>query len=84
MIKPTKYLDLDSCVINVAAAALKELSVGPLRYDELLRRIESSLSDRARFVFSYALGLCYLMRLVDYDDAADVLFRTAPGKTAGV
>ena len=74
MIRPTKYLDLDACVINVAAHVLARLSaVSVLTYDELLKSVETTLTPRARNEFVLALDLLYLLGRISYHEETDTL-----------
>lgn len=77
MIRPTKYLDLDACVINVAAHVLSKFSeVSVLTYDELLKSVEANLTPRARNEFILALDLLYLLGRVSYHEETDTLCAT--------
>ena len=74
MIRPTRYLDLDACVINVAAHVLARLSVvSVMTYDELLKSVEISLTPRARNEFVLALDLLYLLGRISYHEETDTL-----------
>lgn len=83
MIRPTKYLDLDACVINVAAHVLARLSaVNVLTYDELLKSVETTLTPRARNEFIIALDLLYLLGRISYQEDTDTLCGTLPDSRA--
>jgi len=83
MIRPTKYLDLESCVINVAAHILSRLSdVGVSTYDELLKSVETSLTPRAKSEFILALDLLYLLGRVSYQEETDTLCAIPPEAVA--
>lgn len=83
MIRPTKYLDLDACVINVAAHMLTRLSaVNVLTYDELLKSVETTLTPRARNEFILALDLLYLLGRISYQEVTDTLCATLPDARA--
>lgn len=74
MIRPTKYLDLDACVVNIAAHVLSELSsTNVMTYDELLKSVETTLTPRARNEFVFALDLLYLLGRVSYHEETDTL-----------
>jgi hypothetical protein len=74
MIQPAKYLDLNTCVLRVAAEILLELQdskVIPL--DELNAVICSQVGDAARFNFIPSLSFLFLLGKLDYDSEADVI-----------
>jgi hypothetical protein len=74
MIRPTKYLNLNTCVLRIAAQILLELRdarIIPL--DELDATIRSQIGDTARFNFIPALSFLFLLGKLDYDDKADVV-----------
>ncbi|MBV9868747.1 MAG: hypothetical protein JO316_25600 [Abitibacteriaceae bacterium] len=74
MIRPTKYLDLDTCVINVAAAIIAELQRTPaIPLDELNEVIAVQISEDAKINFFPALSLLYITGKLDYDDNADAI-----------
>ena len=74
MIRPTKYLDLDSCVLNIAAHVLRKLSSSVvLTYDEVLRSVETTLTPRARTDFPLAIDFLFLLGRVNYDEGTDTL-----------
>jgi hypothetical protein len=72
MIQPTKYLDLNVCVVGIAAEVLVALrSNQNMHYCELMGFVQSRMSDAARFNFSLALDLLFLFGLIDYHDDTD-------------
>ena len=74
MIRPTKYLDLDTCVLRVAAIVLSELQLSrvvPL--DELDIIVRSRAGEAARFNFLPALSFLFLVGRLDYDDNSDTI-----------
>ena len=83
MIRPTKHLDLDTCILNVAAHALSILKgAGAMQYDGLLKMLQATLSKRIRFEFVLALDLLYLAGRIEYDEDTDavVLVPTPEGR----
>ena len=77
MIRPTRLLDLDACVVNVAAHVLTRLSVvSVMTYDELLASVETDLTPRARNDFVLALDLLYLLGRIGYHDETDTIQAT--------
>ena len=74
MIRPTKYLDLDACVVNIAAHVLSRLSsTNVMTYDELLKSVVTSLTPRAKNDFVLALDLLYLLGRVSYHEESDTV-----------
>ena len=74
MIVPTKYLDLDTSLIRVAALTLSTLrEMGAVPYRELNQRVEDELGDDARLNLPPALGLLYTLGQIDYDPGADAV-----------
>jgi hypothetical protein len=72
MIRPTKYLDLNTCVVVIAAEVLAALrSNRVMRYDELLGLVQTKLSEAVRFNFPLSLDFLYLLGLIEYDDNTD-------------
>ena len=78
MIRPTKYLDLRTAVVRLAAIVLEALQdepVLPLRV--LDERVQQEAGADARFNFYPALSLLFLLGTVEYD-AKDDTIRTCP------
>lgn len=81
MIRPTKYLDVDSCVLNSAAHILVLLSsAGAMQYDDLLRATQVATSKKVRFEFVLALDLLYLLGKVEYHEDLDALTLAQPAE----
>lgn len=82
MIQPTKYMDLQSSVLNVAAEILQELqATRAIALDELDGLIRSRLGDSARFNFLPALNLLFLSGRLHYDESSDAVVSELPRKT---
>lgn len=78
MIRPTKYLDLNTCVIRVAAEMLALLKgAEAIKYAELLGRLQIELSDTVQFEFVAALDLLYLLGKVEYHADSDSIVLTS-------
>jgi hypothetical protein len=74
MIRPTKYLDLNTCVLRVAAIVLSELRLSrAMPLDELDAIVRSRAGESARFNFLPALSFLFLTGKLDYDDDADAV-----------
>lgn len=74
MLRPTKYLDLKTCVLRLAALMLMELSASrALALPDLEARVLSEAGDAARLNLVSALNLLFLLGRIDYDDGADAI-----------
>lgn len=85
MIFPTKYLDLDTSLIRVAAFILATLShESAVHYQELDQNIASELGEAARINLTPALGLLFTLGKLDYDTDADVIVGSGMVSTQAV
>ena len=76
MIYPTKYIDLDTCVLRIAALILHELrQSSAIPVDELDHLVRSNIGDSARFNFLSTLNFLFLLGQIDYDEKSDTIFR---------
>lgn len=74
MIRPTKYLDLNTCVLNVAATVLPKLQEDRMiPLEELDATVRSCIGDTARFSFLSALNFLFLLGKLDYDKETDTV-----------
>ncbi|KKM72178.1 hypothetical protein LCGC14_1423120 [marine sediment metagenome] len=81
MIRPTRHLDLNTCVLNVATKVADRLRrEGPAKYALLLDAIQDELGSSAKIQFPLSVSLLYLLGVVEYDEKADVLFRVTPAQ----
>jgi ABC-three component (ABC-3C) system Middle Component 8 len=72
MIRPTKSMDLDVCLLNCSASIIEYLSKDAgMKYDALVSRLISQHGEQARFQFPYALSLLFMLGSVDYYAEAD-------------
>ncbi|MBX7174391.1 MAG: hypothetical protein K1X72_25690 [Pyrinomonadaceae bacterium] len=77
MIRPVKYLDLNSCVLNVASFVISELNQsGTTNLRELSEIVTTRLGENARFSFFPALSFLFLLGKVDYNENADAIIPT--------
>jgi hypothetical protein len=77
MIRPTKHIDLSSCVLRVASTILENLQdIEAARLDELDGIIRQRIGENARFNFLEALSFLFLLGAVEYDIASDAVFLT--------
>lgn len=82
MIKPTKYLDLNTCVLNVAAHTIRLLLTnGAMKFDELRDRLEYDLGEGTRYEFLQAIDFLFLLDKLDYSDEADAFHLKAGSVT---
>lgn len=85
MIRPTKHLDLDACLVNIAAHVLAKLSVtSVMTYEELLKSVETNLTPRARNDFVLALDLLFVLGQVSYHDETDTICAVSEVTVHGV
>lgn len=85
MIQPTKYLDLNTCVVGIAAEVLVSLRKNQfMRYDELLKLIQTKMSDAVRFNFPLSLDLLFLLGLIEYYEETDSLGVVGASEKAAV
>jgi hypothetical protein len=76
MILPTKYLDLESSVLRLAAFILEELKREPMiRLAELASRVDEYASGKGRFNFFPSLNVLFLTGQIEYSDDDDVIVR---------
>lgn len=79
MIRPTRHLDLNTCVLSVATRVADRLrSDGAVKYDLLLDSIQDEFGASAKFQMPLAVSVLYLLGTVEYDDKTDVLFPVPP------
>jgi len=72
MIKPDRYTDPRTSIINISALVLVELNdFYAIQYDNLLNKIINNLGENARSNFPYALNLLYLLGKLEYDQQSD-------------
>lgn len=77
MIRPVKYFDLNSCVLNVAAFVLKELrQSGAMPLGELNEIVTTRLGEGVRFSFIPALSFLFLLGKLNYDQDVDAVIPT--------
>lgn len=80
MIRPTKYLDLRTSVINVSTVIIEALLQSRrVTLTELDETVQIQVGPDARVNFLPALSLLFLLGKVDYDLSIDVVtLRTKP------
>jgi hypothetical protein len=78
MLKPTKHLNPNFSVLNVAAHALKVLATSrTIAYDELYGKLDRRFGDNLRPVFLPAISFLYLLGKVEYHAKNDTFeYRT--------
>ncbi len=74
MLRPTKYMDANTCVLRIASEILSEFKKAPIisleECDELVR---DRAGDDARFNFISALNFLFLIGCLEYNSDSDVL-----------
>lgn len=84
MIRPTKYLDLNSCVLRVAAEILSILrDEGAVPLDELDGRVRRAVGNDARFTFLPGMSLLFLLGRMDYDGQTDTVVPRVSSRPGG-
>ena len=74
MIRPTKHMDLNTCVLSVTAVILLELQrTKAIPLYELDETVQTQIDAYARINFIPALNLLFLLGIVDYDDKTDAI-----------
>jgi hypothetical protein len=72
MIRASKYMDLDKCVLNVAACIISLLKIDPeISLSDLDETIQTRLGEDARFNFFPAINFLYLLGKLDYSETSD-------------
>jgi len=72
MIRPTKYLNLDFSLVNVAAILINEFKQQPIiTYDELLGISLDKIGKSGKEIMPYALNFLFLIGKLEYHQAID-------------
>jgi hypothetical protein len=72
MLKPTKHMNLEISTLNIASILLKEISNNKiLKYDVLFDKLSKKIGDNAKFNFTNALSLLYLLGKIEYHKKTD-------------
>ena len=72
MIRPSKYMDLENCVLSVAATIISVLKESlAMSISELDETIQVRIGKDARFNFFQSMNLLYVTGKIDYDDDSD-------------
>ena len=71
MIRPSKHLDLNSCVLRAASILLSKLQTARICTYADLRASLNILGEDADVSFVYAVHLLYLLGRVDYHPQTD-------------
>jgi len=75
MIRPTKYMDPKTCVLNVSTEILDELlRVDAINLQELDGLIQTRVDEKARINFISAINFLYLLGCIDYDIESDAIY----------
>lgn len=74
MIKPHKYLDIDSCVLRVGSLILKEMIDSKIiSYAELYNKIYKIVGQNSEYTFLPSLNFIYLLGKIEYHEENDML-----------
>jgi hypothetical protein len=72
MIRPSKYMDLENCVLSVAATIISVLKESlAMSISELDETIQVRIGKDARFNFFHSINFLYVTGKIDYDDGSD-------------
>jgi hypothetical protein len=72
MIRPTKHLDPNFSVLNIAAHTLKILAKHrSIKYDELYSRLDKKFGENLRPVFLPSVSFLYLLGKIEYHTKND-------------
>lgn len=75
MIRPTKYMDPKTCVLNVSSEILSELlKINAITLQELDTLIQTRIDEKARINFISAISFLYLLGCLDYDIESDAIY----------
>ena len=77
MIRPTKYMKLDTCVLRVSAvllAGIREFLAIPIT--EIEASVEAQLGEDGLANVHQALSLLFLLGLIEYDEGSDAIVTT--------
>ncbi len=81
MIRAEKYMQLEQCTLNVAAAILGEIQqMLALPLPELEGSVASRLGDVALANLQGAINVLFLLGIIDYDDQNDVFLFLEEGR----
>ena len=80
MIRPTKHLDLNTCVIRASALLLKKLKSKRICQYEELKLALKGFEDHAEYAFLPAVHLLFLLGKVEYHPQTDSLEYLKPIK----
>jgi hypothetical protein len=80
MIRPTKHIDLSTCLISVVSVILSELRrTKSIPLEELDDVIQSRINTTARLNYIPALNLLFLLGSIDYDEKGDAIVYQGTG-----
>jgi hypothetical protein len=75
MLQPTKYLDINTCVIRIASIIVTELTqFRALRLSELDDKTRQITGESGKINFLPALNFLFLTGIIDYDGVTDSVF----------
>lgn len=74
MIRPHKYLDIDSCVLRIGSLILKEMIDSKIiSYLELYNKVYEIVGQNIEYTFLPALNFIYLLGKIEYHEENDML-----------
>lgn len=74
MIKPNKFLDLESCVINISGEITKILlKYNSIKYDKLYDILKDKYNEGFEYNFLPAIDFLFLLGVIEYSPSTDSL-----------
>lgn len=74
MIKPTKFLNLDNCLINISTTILIELLKNKkVCYDDLYDKLYTKFGSSIEYLFIPSLDFLFLLGKINYISETDSL-----------
>ena len=72
MLKPTKYMDLDLCVVNISSELIKLLSKNNvMEYNEVINYLLQKFGKNIKPVFIPTINFLYLIGKMEYHPSID-------------
>ncbi|WP_133016267.1 ABC-three component system middle component 8 [Clostridium cuniculi] len=74
MIKPTKFLNLNSCILNLCTDILIELlKNNSISYDSLYNKLSTKFGSEIKYLFIPSLDFLFLLGKIKYISETDSL-----------
>lgn len=74
MIKPTKFLNLNNCILNLCTYILTELlKYNSISYDNLYNKLSTEFGSEIKYLFIPSLDFLFLLGKIKYIPETDSL-----------